>query len=55
MVKNPYAEIERLENLPLKDASGHIRHCVFQEIDFSQAPDGYAPTGAVFEDCCFLG
>ncbi len=55
MVKNPYAEIERLENLPLKDAAGHVSHCVFQEIDFTKAPEGYAPTGTVFEDCCFLG
>ena len=55
MVQNPYLEIERLEDLPQPDASGHIRHCVFQDVDFTQAPEGTLPSGSVFEDCCFLG
>ena len=55
MVQNPYLEIERLESLPQPDASGHVRHCVFQDIDFTRAPEGTIPSGALFEDCCFMG
>ncbi|MBR4809475.1 MAG: hypothetical protein IK031_04265 [Bacteroidales bacterium] len=54
MTIQPYREIERIQDLPQPDATGRVFHCVFQDIDFNAAP-GYAASGAMFEDCCFLG
>lgn len=52
MEYRPYKEIESISALP-RPADGPVRHCVFQNIDFSAAPEFCAE--AELTDCIFLG
>jgi len=54
MATRPYLEISELSQLPAPDEAGYISRCVFQYIDFRQAPQ-YVAAEHRFTDCCFLG